>query len=377
MDFGLNENQEMLQKSAREFLSNEYPDKTLKEMAKHPQGYTPELWHKITDLGWTALAIPEDYGGIGDFLDLVLVLQETGRTGLISPFFTTTVLGAGIVLAAGNNEQKKRYLAEIAEGKSIITLAWMENSARFVPADIRTKAILQGNEYIINGEKTFVSDINSADYLVVPARTRTTSGIEGITLFLVDTKTAGVSYHLLDTIAPDKQGEVRFENVRVPRSAVLGSEHQGGLPLEKVLSRAAVAACAVMVGGAEKVLEMTVAYAKERQAFGHPIGAYQSIQHRCADMLTDVQTARFVTYQAAWCLNEGLTADREVAIAKAWTGQAYRRVVSSAHQVHGAIGFTEDHMLHWYTKRARALEVNFGDVNYHLEKLAALSGLKP
>ncbi|MBN1191901.1 MAG: acyl-CoA/acyl-ACP dehydrogenase [Dehalococcoidales bacterium] len=372
MDFGLNEEQTMLQTSARDFLSNEYSDKILKEMAKDPRGYTPELWNKMAELGWMALSIPEEYGGIGDFIDLILVLQEMGRSGLISPFFSTMGLGASTIIEAGSEDQKQQYLPDIAEGKKVVTLALLETSALFAPEAIKTRAALQGAGYVLDGQKMFVPDANSADCIICAARTRD-SGEPGITLFMVDARTPGITCNLLDTISPDKQCELVFKEVNIGKDNILGQVDQGWTYLEKVWDKAAVATCASMVGGMERVLELAVTYAKDRNAFGHPIGAFQSVQHRCADMLIDTDTSRIITYQTAWRLNEGLPSEREAAIAKAWVSQAYRRVVTSAHQVHGAIGFTEDHILHWFTRRARSQEFSFGDVNFHLDKMAALT----
>jgi len=358
----------MLQKSAREFLKDAYSDKILKEMAADEKGYTPELWNKMAELGWMALSIPEDYGGIGDFLDLTMVLMEMGRVGLISPFFSSVVLGGSALAAAGDEEQKQKYLPGISEGKLIFTLALLEDKGRYSADEIQTRALKQQGGFVLNGRKLFVTDGNSADYIICAARSDF-----GITLFIVDAASAGLNRTLLNTITPDKQSELVFNNVAVPESAVLGEEGKGWEILEKIMARAAVARCAEMVGAAERVLDLTLTYAVDRNAFGHPIGAYQSVQHRCADMLIDIEGARNLTSQAAWYINEDLPYEKEVAMAKAWVSQAFRRVCTSAHQVHGAIGFTEDHVLHWYTRRARAGEVSFGDVNYQLEKVAGLS----
>jgi 3-oxocholest-4-en-26-oyl-CoA dehydrogenase beta subunit len=370
MDFGFNEQQEMLQKSARDFLSNEYSDKILKEMAKDPRGYAPELWNKMAELGWMALAIPESYGGIGDFIDLAVVLQEMGRAGLISPFFSTLVLGAGAIIEAGSEDQKQKFLPAIAEGKIIATVALTEKSGLYTPEAVQMKAAAAGDGYVLNGQKLFVTDANSANYIITAARTGSGQGKEGISLFMVDAGTPGVTCKLLETFSPDKQSEVIFNNVKVSKESFLGQIDQAWKHIEKILEKAAIGACALMVGGADRVLDLTTAYAKDRNAFGHPIGAFQAIQHRCADMLMDVTSSRYMTYQAAWTINEGLPAAKEVSIAKYWVNQACRRTVGSAHQIHGGIGFTEDHILHWYTKRARALEFSFGDVDHHLEKIA-------
>jgi alkylation response protein AidB-like acyl-CoA dehydrogenase len=374
MDFALNEQQEMLKTMARDFLSKEYPDKLLREMASDERGYTPELWGKMVEMNWTGLAIPEEYGGVGDFLDLTVVLEEMGRVCLISPLFSTVVLGASAIIEAGSDDQKQRLLPDIAEGKSILTLALTEPSARYTADAVTVKAKPQNGGFAIQGTKLFVPDAHVSDYLVCVARTKEAENPqEGITLFLVDIKSQGLDYKLLNTIAGDKQCEVTFDNVRVSKDSILGEIDKGWPYVEKILAKAAVARCAEMVGSAQQVLDMTLDYAKERMAFGHAIGAFQSIQHRCADMLVDVEGSRFITYQAAWRLNEGLPAAKEVAIAKAWVSQAFTRVVSSSHQIHGAIGFTEDHILHFYTKRAKNHEFSFGDVDFHLEQLASQS----
>jgi alkylation response protein AidB-like acyl-CoA dehydrogenase len=374
VDFALNEQQEMMQTLARDFLTAEYTDKVLRAMVKDEKGFTEELWKKMVETNLMGLSTPEEYGGVGDFLDLTVVLEEMGRACFIGPFFATVVLGASAIAAAGSDEQKKRYLPPIAEGKSIVTLAMAEPEDKYTADAIRTKAEPWGTDYVISGTKLFVPDAGVADHLVCVARTGGTGNPQdGITLFVVDVNLPGVTIKPLVTISGDKQAEVTFNSVKVSGEDVLGEVDQGWPYLEKILQRASVARCAEMVGLAQQALAMTLDYAKERIAFGHPIGAFQSIQHRCADMLMDVEGSRFATYQAAWRINEGLAAAREAAIAKAWVGQACRRVMNSAHQVHGAIGFTEDHILHFYTKKARANEFSFGDVDHHLEVLAGLS----
>jgi alkylation response protein AidB-like acyl-CoA dehydrogenase len=372
VDFALNEQQEMMRTMARDFLAREYPEKLLREMAEDERGYTPELWRKMAEMNWTGLSLPEEYGGVGDFLDLTVVLEEMGRVCFISPFFATVVLGGSAIIEAARDDQKKRLLPDIASGKLILTLALTEPSARYTADAVTMKATPQNGGFIIQGTKLFVPDAHSSDFLICVARTKEAiDPKDGVTLFLVDSQTPGISYTPLKTISGDKQCEVTFDNVRVLEESVMGEVDKGWPCVERVLARAAVARCAEMVGGAQRVLEMTLDYAKERTAFGHAIGAFQSLQHRCADMLVDVEGSRFVTYQAAWRLNEGIPAAKETALAKAWVNQAFRRVVTSSHQVHGAIGFTEDHILQFYTKRAKAHEFSFGDVNFHLEQLAS------
>jgi alkylation response protein AidB-like acyl-CoA dehydrogenase len=374
LDFALNEQQEMMQTLARDFLTSEYSDKVLRAMVKDEKGYTGELWEKMVETNLTGLSIPEEYGGVGDFIDLTLVLEEMGRVCFISPFFTAVVLGAAAIAAAGSNEQKKQYLPAIVEGKSVVTLAVTELDGKYTADAVRMKAEPWGTDYVISGTKLFVPDAGVADRIIVAARTGGAGRPQdGITLFIVDVNLPGVTINPLITISGDKQCGINFNSVKVSGEDVLGEVDNSWSYLETVLRRASVARCAEMVGLAQQALNMTLDYAKERIAFGHPIGAFQSIQHRCADMLMDVEGSRFATYQAAWRINEGLPAAREAAIAKAWVGQACRRVMNSAHQIHGAIGFTEDHILHFYTKKARADEFSFGDVDHHLATLAALS----
>jgi alkylation response protein AidB-like acyl-CoA dehydrogenase len=372
VDFALSETQQMLKQSARDFLAAEYPDKVLRAMAGDERGYTPELWRRLAAMNWLGLSLPEAGGGVGDFLDLMVVLEEMGRACLISPFFATVVLGAWAIAEAGRPEQQ-RLLPSVAEGKLVLTLALTEPTARYTADGIMLPATPRDGGFVLQGTKLFVPDAHSADYIVCAARTRAGQDPrDGVTLFLVDGQSPGLSCRLLKTMAGDKQCEVVFDNVSLSGDNVLGVVHGGWPVVETVMARAAVARCAEMVGGARRVLEMTLGYAKERKAFGHPIGAFQALQHRCADMLLDVEGSWCVTYQAGWRLNEGLSVAREAAIAKAWVSQACRRVVASAHQVHGCVGFTEDHMLHFYTKRARAHEFSFGDADHHLARLAAL-----
>ncbi len=374
MDFALNEEQQMMQTMARDFLTDEFPDKVLKAMVGDEKGYTPELWKKLSAANLTGLAIPEGYGGFGDFIDLIVVLEEMGRACFISPFFASVVLGAGTITEAGSEAQKEELLPQIAEGKIIVTLALTERSGKYAPDAVNLKAEKKGESYLLNGVKMFVPDGQNADYLIVAARMLEEADPEkGITLFIVDAKTPGIQINPLVTVSGDKQAEVIFTDMSVPAEGILGKEGQAWSVIEKILQKASVARCSEMIGLANKALDLTLEYAKERIAFGHPIGAFQSIQHRCADMLMDLEGSRYLTFQSAWRTNENMPAAREAAIAKAWTNQACRRIMQSAHQVHGAIGFTEDHILHYYTKRVRSYEFSFGDADFHLNKIASLA----
>jgi alkylation response protein AidB-like acyl-CoA dehydrogenase len=366
LDFALNEQQEMLQAAARDFLAAEWPEKVLRAMAADAKGFTKELWQRMAELDLLGLSLPEEHGGVGDFLDLAVVLEEMGRGCFLTPFFTTVVLGAGAIMAAGSEAQKKQYLPAIAAGKSIITLAVTEESGRYVPDDMQMRAFRRGSEFVLTGRKYFVPDAHVADHII--CATRAGAG-DNTTLFMVDIKKDGINVHPLKTISGEKLCTVDFNEVVVGREDIIGVLGGGWPVVEKIIERAAVARSAEMVGIARQVLKITLDYARERTAFGHPIGAFQAIQHRCADMITDTEGAWLATYRAAWRLSQGLPAAREAAVAKSWSGQACRRVCASAHQVHGAIGFARDHILHLYTRKASAGESSFGDADFWLEKL--------
>lgn len=377
MNFNLSEEQEMLKKMARDFLSEKCPKTLVEEMEEDEKGYPPQLWREMAELGWMGLAFPEEYGGGGmGFLDLSMLLEEMGRACLPGPFFSTVVLGGLSILDVGTEEQKQEYLPKIASGESIFTLALTESSAKYDATSIAVKATADGDAYIISGTKLFVPDAHIADYLLCVARTGGQAKAEdGITIFIVDAKNPGISYTVLKTIGRDKLCEVVFDQVKVPKESILGQLDGGWSEVQKIVERAAVSKCCEMVGGLQQVLEMTVDYAKERVQFNRPIGSFQIIQHYCVDMVTDVEGSRFSTYQAAWRLSEGLPCRREAAIAKGWIGQAFEHAITLAHQIHGAIGFTMDHDLHFYTMRGKAASVSFGDTEFYREIVAQEMGL--
>jgi len=373
VDFALSEEQKMLRDMARDFLEKECPKSLVREIEKDPSGHPRDLWRKMADLGWQGLVIPESYGGTeGSFLDLMVLIEEMGRACLPGPFFCTTVLGALTLAGAGTEDQTRQLFPLIAKGDAIVTLALVEASDRWDAGGIQCTARAKGDTYVITGTKLFVPYAHIADWLIVAARTSTGDIPEsGITLFLVNRETKGITTTALDTINSEKQCEVQFQEVEVPSGNVIGQLGEGWEVLQRTLEYAAVAKCAEMVGGAQQVLDMTVQYAKERMQFGRPIGSFQAVQHRCADMATDVDGSRFITCLAAWKLSEGLPCSREVSIAKAWVSEAYRRVTRAGHQVHGGIGFTLDHDMHLYFRNAKASASAFGNADWHLNRIAS------
>jgi alkylation response protein AidB-like acyl-CoA dehydrogenase len=377
MDLGLSEEQELLKSSARDFLQNECPKQLVKQLDESDEGYSPELWRKMAGLGWMGLPFPPEYGGEGgSFLDLAILLEEMGYNIVPGPYFSSVVLGGLAILAAGTEEQKRQYLPQVSRGDSILTLALTEPSVRYDAAAVKTTAAAKNGEYTISGTKLFVPDANVAHHLLCVARTKAEGKAEdGISVFIVDARSPGITCTLLKTLARDKQCEVLFDNVRVPKENLLGELDRGWPIVESVLEKATVAKCAEMVGGAQASLDMAVAYAKERVQFGRPIGSFQAIQHYCANMVSDVDGSRFVTHKAAWKVSEGLPAAFDVSVAKAWTSGAYGRVTLLAHQIFGAIGFTMDHDMHLYYRRAKASEMMFGDSAFHRAVVAREIGL--
>ena len=374
MDLRLTEIQQMLKTSARQFLSQECPLTLVREMEEDPRGFSDELWRQIVALGWTGLAFPERYGGTGgEFIDLAVLLEEMGRSLLPGPFFSTVVLGGLTVLDAGDDQQKRDILSRICAGQLLMTLALTEPSATYESWGVEATATQHGDAYFLDGTKLFVTDADAADLLLVVARTAggpdpSAVPSDGISLFLVPRGSAGLSVSQLSTIASDRLCEVTLNQVSVPASSVLGPVGEGWPIIQRTLQRAVAGKCLEMLGGADAVLEMTVEYAKQRTQFGRPVGSFQAVQHHCANMATDVEGCRQIAYQAAWRVSEGLTADREVAMAKAWVSGAFQRVCATAHQCHGAIGFTQEHNLQLFTRRAKVQELCYGDVNFHKER---------
>ena len=377
MDLGFSEEQEMLRKASREFLEKECPKSLVQEMEKRETGYPPELWEKMSNLGWMGLVLPEAYGGVGgSFLDLVILLEEMGRALLPGPFFSTVVLGALPILTAGSEEQKQTFLPHIASGEQILTLAWTEPNVSYRAAGVTVPATPYKNDYVIQGIKLFVPYAHVADWILCVARTGNGAAPEdGITVFIVDAKSPGIAVTVMDTMAGERQCEVEFKDVRVPRDRILGQLDRGWEWMEKVLEQTAVASCVQMVGGAQRVMEMTAEYAKMRVQFGRPIGAFQVTAHRSADQLIDVEAARTIIYQAAWLISEGLPCAKEVSLAKVWANEAYWRICVEAHQTHGGIGVTEEFELGLYTWRAKAAQFAFGDSDFHREIIARQLGL--
>ena len=374
MNLALSEEQEMLKKAARDFLEERCPKSFVKLMEQDDRGYSPELWEEMAALGWTGLVFPEAYGGSGmSFLDLAVLLEEMGRACVPAPFFPTVVLAGLPIMNAGTDKQKGEYLPDIVSGKTIFSLALLEPELGHDPDAITVEATRDGNAYVISGSKLFVPYARVADYLLCVARTSRQQ--EGVTVLIVDATSPGIACTVLKTMAHDQLYEVVFDQVRVPRENVLGQPDQGWPLVQSIVQGANIAKCCEMVGNLQWVMEDTIAYAKDRKQFDRPIGSFQVIQHYCADMYTCVEGARLCAYQAAWMLSEGLACAKETALAKSWINEVSPRVLNLAHQIHGAMGVSMEHELHFYTTRARPVEVGYDQSSSYLEAIAQDMGL--
>ncbi len=368
MEFAFSEEQEELRRYVRQWLDERSPSSEVRKLMESVDGYDQAQWRAMAEMGWQAMAVPEDYGGAGfGFLELFVILEEQGRSLLCAPFFSSVVLAGTALLEGGSEVQKSEWLPRIASGDTTATVAHAEPGLR--GRDAHTTARRTADGWLIAGTKTNVIDGHTADLLVVSAMTG--SDME---LFLVPATSPGVHRRPLDTLDQTrKQAEIRLDGVTVPLESLLGDSEAGVDTLARVLDVGAVGLAAEQVGGAERCLEMAVDYAKERQQFGRPIGSFQAIKHKCADMLVRVEAAGAAAHYAAWTIatraDEARTA---VPLAKAGCSETFTHCAGENIQIHGGIGFTWEHDAHLYLKRARSSEVMMGDPEHHRRRLADL-----
>ncbi len=376
MDFGFSEQQVMLRTTAREFLAREYPKTKVRAVYKEDTGYDARVWRDMAQLGWQGLVLPAEYEGTeAGFLDLVILFEEMGRNIAPGPFFSTVAHCSLALLEFGTAEQKSRFLPAIARGEEVWTLALIEESASYSPAEIRLTAAARGGGYVLSGAKVFVADAHVANYMLVAARTGKSSAAGGITVFIVETGNPGIKIDRIPTMAGDRQFQVTFENVSVPESGVLGSPGKGWEIVDFILQRAAVLKSAEMSGACQAVLDMTSAYVKDRVQFDRPVGSFQAVQSKLADMVIDVDAVGYLLYQAAWEIEQGKPSQIHISAAKARAAEAYEKMCIEGMTAHGAIGFTEDCDLGFYYRRVREAAFTGGNTGLHLEKIAAALGL--
>ncbi len=365
MDLDFTSEQNMLRESAAKFLADKCPFDRVKALEESEAGYDPELWQEMAGLGWTGLLFPEEYGGYGgEFTDLVIIQEEFGKAAYPSPFFSTVVQCGLIILEGGSEDQKKDLLPQIARGSLIVSLAHFEEEGSYLDTGITMRADQQGDKYVLNGSKLFVLDANIAEKLIVAARTDT-----GVTLLLVSAKDPGVTITRIPTIAKDNNCEVIFKDVTVSGDDIIGPAGGGWEILEKMYTRAALAKAAEMAGGSRTCLDMTSAYAKEREQYGKVIGGFQVIQHYLANMQIACDTAFNYLYRLAGMIDAGDEASTAVSAMKACINENFKFISERAVQIHGAIGTTREHNIGLFYRRAKSCEFMCGDSNFHYEKI--------
>ena len=377
MDFSFTEEQDMLRISARDFLAKECPKAKVRELGKDERGYDQQVWHHMAELGWMGLVLPEEYGGMGgSFMDLAILMGEMGRNILPGPFFSTIALCALPLLEYGSSRQKTEFLPQIAKGEAVWTFALAESSGEFKASEVGLRAVLSGKDYVLEGHKLFVTDAHVTDYFLVVGRTGEGERPEnGITLFIVDARRPNVKVEAIPTIGGDRQFKVSFDGVTVPEDNILGKVGAGWDIVDFTLQRAAVLKGAEMSGACQAVLDMTSGYAKERIQFERPIGSFQAIQHKLADMLIEVEALQYLLYQAAWGISVGSPSPWQISAAKVKANEAYQRICIEAIAAHGAIGYTMDHDIGLYYRRVKAAQFAAGDTDLHREVIAAELGL--
>jgi len=374
MDVELSDAQKRLQQEARAFLERECPTDLVRAVEKGRRGCPRDLWTGVCERGWLGVPLPREHGGSGgDFLDLAVLLEEMGRALFPGPYASTLVYGALPILAFGTGPQKHRYLHDVAQGRSVFTGALAEpwRDPNSGPSTTLTRRDAEG--YALHGRKLFVPHATEADFFLVSARVRD-SGRPLASI--VPRGSPGVQVSLLDGLAPEYDGEVALDGVRVPSEDVLGDQETGPRTIEQVDKWSAVALCAQMLGACQNLLEMTVAYAKQRVQFGRPIGSFQAIQHHCANMAIDVDSMRLMTYHAAWKLARGGDSEPEASMTKLWCSEAADRVAALAHQVHAAIAFTEEHPVPLFSRRLKVWSLACGGPVEREEAVAGSLGLR-
>lgn len=378
MPLVLNEEQRFLQDTAREFLNSKAPVSSLRALrdSHDPLGYSAELWQEMSELGWASIILPEEYGGLDfGFLGLGMILEESGRTLTASPLQSTAVIGASAILLAGSEEQKQALLPQIAAGKLTLALA-LEEGPHHRPTHIKTSATAQEDHYVISGKKTFVLDGHSADKLIVVARSSgDAKESAGLSLFLIDADAPGIN--IQRTILADSRNSanITFDEVRVPAEQVLGTIGEAWEALEPTLDRARIALATEMMGLSLEAFERTVAYLKEREQFGQPIGSFQALQHRAAHLYCEIELCRSVIMQALTTVDESSERLPLLAsLAKATLNKLAKEVTNEAVQMHGGIGVTDELDIGFFLKRARVAMQAFGDTGFHTDRYASQCG---
>ena len=373
----LNEEQQSLKDIAREFLQNNAPVTHFREIrdTENELGYDESLWKEMVNLGWSGILIPEEYGGF-DFgmVGMGSILEEAGKTLTPSPLFSTGVLGASLLTLGGTDAQKQTYLPQIVDGTLTTSLA-LEEGNRHAPYSIETQAKKNGDSFVISGSKNFVIDGHSSNLLIVAARTEgSKNDVSGITVFLVDSETDGIEITKTNMVDSRNAANIKFSNVAISSNNILGEENNGASLLESVLDRAQIAISAEMLGNASQAFDLTLAYLKERKQFGAVIGTFQALQHRAAEMYSELELTKSSVIAACNAVDNNSNDLRRMAsLAKFKSGETNYLVTNEAVQMHGGVGVTDEYDVGLFMKRARVTEQIFGNSEYHIDRYATLS----
>jgi len=385
MEFAFTEEQQMIRETAAQFLADNCDPAAVRRAMATDSGFDAQLWQRVSgEMYWSAIHIPEEYGGLGlGYVELVAVMEQMGRYLLCAPFFSSVCLGVNALLVAGSEAQKSEYLPQLADGSLRATLAWCDASGQWGAEAVSATLGQRGDGLVLNGSCRYVVDGHTADLLIVAARAPGSAGVEGISLLLLPADTAGVTREWLPSMDQTRKlAELRFDNVALPASAVLGAQGAAWPALEKTLALATIALAAEQAGGTQQILDMAVAYTRERQQFGRSIASFQAIKHKAADMMLKAEACKSAVYYAACIAQEALSGGAQgvelaeaASLAKAYCSEAYFFNAGTAMQMHGGVGFTWEYDVHLYFKRARASESFLGDASAHRERIAVELGL--
>ena len=370
MDLDLAEEQQMVIDMAKAMLEEHCPTQVVRDMEDDPKGYPDELWKQVCELGLNGILIPESYGGSGQtLLDAVLIYEEFGRAMAPVPHFSSAVMGAGVLLEAGSEAQKEAWLGKIASGDAVFTQAWIEPDRGYGPKGVAMEAKADGDDFVLTGAKRHVHFATAADRIITLARTDA-----GIDLFLVDPSAQGITMTQQLSQASDTQYRVDFDGVRVSKDDRIGAAGSGWDTWNTVMHDGIILLAAQAIGGAERTLEITVDYAKERKQFDKPLGAFQSLAHYMADSSTTIEGGRVLVYEAAWNRAQGRPITRFAPMAKLFCCETYRETTRVCEQIWGGVGFTIEYDIQLFFRRAKQLQLTWWDTRY-LEELVAASVL--
>ncbi len=380
MDLSLTESQEMLKSSARDFLRRECPWTLVKEIGESETGFLKDIWQKIAELGWLGMLFPEEYDGMDCSLtDVAVTYEEIGKVLLPGPYFSSSILCGSIILAAGSDEQKKQLLPAISSGEKILALALTEPDYGWGPECIQLTATEKNGGFILNGTKRFIPDAHLSDQIICVARTRKDSDpAEGISLFLVDKQSSGLSCRDLPGFVGEKLNELTFDSVEVPASGMLGERNKGWQALNDPMNKACVILSSYMVGACQYLLDLTAEYARQRVQFGRPIAAFQWVQGYIIEQANQLEKARWITNEAVWKIDSGkpqTEQDEAASLAKAVASEAFHECSHLGHEVHAGVGVDKKYSLYLYSTKSKTLFPYLGDPHHHNKRVARALGL--